>query len=65
MFSFFFALITAVLWGIAPVIEKIGLKGNISPLTGVIMRSLSVSILSFAALIFLKRVPQLFQADLR
>lgn len=63
--SFLLALITAVLWGQAPILEKIGLKGNIGPLTGVIIRSFSVSVAAFCTLLFLKRVPLLFQANLR
>ena len=63
--SLVFAAITALLWGIAPVLEKIGLRGNISPITGVIIRSLSVSVVAFSSLLFLKKVPELFQANIR
>ncbi len=63
--SFTFALLTALLWGLAPILEKIGLKGNVGPLTGVIIRSFSVSIVAFFTLLFLKRVPALFQSNLR
>nr|MBU1328033.1 EamA family transporter [Candidatus Omnitrophota bacterium] len=38
MKPFYFAILAAVVWGIAPVMEKIGLK-NIEPLSGVIVRS--------------------------
>jgi len=38
MKPFYFAILASLVWGIAPVIEKIGLK-NIEPLSGVIVRS--------------------------
>jgi len=43
MKSFYFALLAAVVWGIAPIVEKAGLA-NIAPLSGVVMRSFGVII---------------------
>ena len=38
MKSYYFAILAAIVWGIAPIAEKIGLK-NIEPLSGVLVRS--------------------------
>ena len=38
MKGFYFAILAAIVWGIAPIMEKIGLK-NIEPLSGVLVRS--------------------------
>jgi len=43
MKPFYFAILAAIVWGIAPVMEKIGLK-NIQPLSGVMIRSSGVII---------------------
>ncbi len=59
--AFFFALITALLWGIAPVLEKAGLKGNIDPLFAVVIRSLTISFVGLLAMLMLNRVPQFSQ----
>lgn len=42
MNAFLWALLTAVIWGIAPILEKIGLHGRIDPTHGVIIRNLGV-----------------------
>jgi bacterial/archaeal transporter family protein len=38
MKPFYYAILAAIVWGIAPVLEKTGLK-NIEPLSGVLVRS--------------------------
>lgn len=43
MKAFYLALLTAVVWGIAPIVEKAGLA-RIAPLSGVLIRSLGVLI---------------------
>lgn len=43
MKGFYFALITAVVWGIVPIFEKMGVS-RIMPLAGVMIRSLGVII---------------------
>ncbi len=43
MKSYYFAILAAIVWGIAPIMEKIGLK-NIEPLAGVLVRSCGVVI---------------------
>lgn len=63
--SFVLALITAFLWGLAPVLEKMGLKGSLNPLAGVVIRSLAVSVVAFLSLLFLKRLPELLHGNFR
>ena len=41
MKAFYFALMTAVVWGIVPIIEKMGVT-RIVPIGGVIIRSFGV-----------------------
>lgn len=51
MKAYYFALITACIWGIAPILEKIGL-GKIEPLSGLLIRSLGVVIGATLLIIF-------------
>lgn len=51
MKQFYFAILAAVVWGIAPVMEKTGLA-NIAPLSGVVIRSLGVFIGTMILVIF-------------
>jgi len=43
MKSYYFAILAAIVWGIAPIAEKAGLK-NIEPLSGVLLRSSGIII---------------------
>ncbi len=51
--SFFFALLTSVIWGMAPAFEKVGLSGKIDPYVGVIVRTIPIIIFGVAGLFFL------------
>ena len=42
MSVFFWALLTACIWGVVPLMEKLGLGGTTSPTVGVMVRSLGV-----------------------
>ena len=44
MSAFFWALLTAGIWGIVPLMEKLGLRGTVAPTTGVLVRSVGVVI---------------------
>jgi bacterial/archaeal transporter family protein len=55
-------IITAILWGSTPVLEKIGL-GKTDPLTGVTIRSIAVTIALLIFLALTGRVKQLFHVD--
>jgi len=41
MKPFYFAILAAIVWGVAPIVEKAGL-GKIEPVSGVLIRSLGV-----------------------
>ena len=51
MKPYYFALITALLWGIVPVFEKIGLS-KLTPAAGIFVRCLSVSLGAIILLLF-------------
>jgi bacterial/archaeal transporter family protein len=51
MKPFYFAILAALAWGVAPIVEKIGLT-NIAPLSGVIVRSFGVIIGAIILLMF-------------
>ena len=42
MSAFLWAVLTACIWGIVPLMEKTGLSSGVSPVTGVMVRSLGV-----------------------
>lgn len=42
MKSFTWALLAAGCWGCAPILEKLGLRGSIDPVLGVVLRSVGV-----------------------
>ncbi|MFC1666433.1 EamA family transporter [Candidatus Omnitrophota bacterium] len=51
MKAFYFAIITAVIWGIVPVLEKMGLS-KIEPLAGLLVRSCGIIIGVFILAVF-------------
>ena len=55
-------ILTAVLWGTTPVLEKIGL-GKTDPLTGVTIRSFAVTVALIIFLVISGKIKQIFQAD--
>ena len=57
-------LITAILWGTTPVLEKIGL-GSTDPLTGVTIRSIAVTAALVIYLVLAGKVRQVFQVDFK
>lgn len=63
--AFVFAILTALLWGVAPIFEKIGISGGIAPYLGVFIRSISVAFIGFAGLLLMGRTAELSSVDLR
>jgi len=55
-------ILTAILWGSTPVLEKIGL-GKTDPLTGVTIRSIAVTVALLIFLAFTGRIKNIFQVD--
>ncbi|MBD3264042.1 MAG: EamA family transporter [Candidatus Omnitrophica bacterium] len=62
--AFFWAFLTALIWGVVPLIEKIGLI-KAKPLAGLFYRSLGVFLAIPLMLIFLIRPSQLRSLDVR
>ena len=58
----FFLILTAFLWGTTPVLEKIGLAKT-DPITGVTIRSLTVTIALLLYLVFAGKIKAVFQTD--
>ena len=63
--AFLLALLTALIWGTAPVFEKLGLRGRIDPYLGVVIRTLPIAFIGLAGLLFMGRVGSLFQLDMK
>ena len=63
--AFVFALLTAVIWGMAPAVEKAGLAGRLDPYVGVVIRTIPITITSLAGLLFMGRWNELAQVDAR
>jgi transporter family protein len=63
--SFVFALLTAVVWGLAPAFEKMGLDGKIDPFIGVVIRTIPIALITFVALFFMGRTHELARIDLK
>ena len=59
-----FLVLTAVLWGTTPVMEKIGLGGT-DPLTGVTIRSIAVTVALIAYLAIAGKMKELFAVDFK
>ena len=56
MTSFGWALLASFCWGFAPLLEKVGLRGNTDPVIGVLVRSIGVIL---GTLCFLPILPKL------
>ncbi len=61
--SFIYALLTALIWGCAPALEKMGLSGKIDPYTGVVIRNIPVAIIGFVGLLMVGRVGSITTVD--
>ncbi len=58
-------MLTAVVWGFAPVLEKAGLAGRVDPYLGVVIRSISITVLAVAGLLAMGRAGSIASIDLR
>ncbi len=57
-------LLTVLLWGSAPILEKIGV-GRVDPLTAVTIRSFAITIILLIILTFTGRIKGLFTTDMK
>lgn len=59
--AYLLSILTAVIWGVAPIFEKIGLSGKIEPYVAVVVRSIPIMMVSFLGLLFMGKVGSLGQ----
>jgi transporter family protein len=62
--SIFLLLVTMVLWGSTPLLEKLGLKG-VDPLTGIFVRSLVITVILFVVYLVTGRLHELTKISLK
>lgn len=61
--AFFLAVLSALIWGMAPIFEKVGLNSKIDPYLGVVVRTLPIAFIGLTGLILMGRIDSLFQVD--
>jgi transporter family protein len=59
--AYFLSILTAFIWGIAPIFEKMGLSGKIEPFVGVVVRTIPIIIAGFIGLAFMGKIGSLWQ----
>ncbi|MBI4746432.1 MAG: EamA family transporter [Deltaproteobacteria bacterium] len=59
--AYLLSILTAFIWGIAPIFEKIGLSGEIEPYVAVVVRTIPIVLVSFTGLLFMGKVGSLGQ----
>lgn len=63
--GYLFAVLTALIWGLAPVVEKLGLSGRMDPYMGVVVRTIPIAIIGLLGLVFMGRLGELSSIDTR
>lgn len=64
LLSIFLLLVTMVLWGSTPLIEKLGLK-HVDPLMGIFIRSLVITVILFVFYLFSGRINELTKISVK
>lgn len=64
LLSIFLLLVTMVLWGSTPLIEKLGLK-DVDPLMGIFIRSLVITVILFVFYLFSGRLNELTKISVK
>ena len=59
--AYFLSILTAFIWGLAPIFEKIGLSGKIEPYVAVVVRTIPIVLISFTGLLFMGKIGSLSQ----
>lgn len=59
--AYFLSILTAFIWGLAPIFEKIGLSGKIEPYVAVVVRTIPILLVSFIGLLFMGKIGSLSQ----
>lgn len=52
--AIFWAILSALVWGSAPVLFKLGLKGEVSPLVGIFIHNLTATLFAFLFVVLLR-----------
>jgi transporter family protein len=63
--AFLFAMLTSLIWGLAPAFEKIGLGGRIDPYLGVVIRTVPIALIGLFGLAVMGRLDTMAQVDLK
>ena len=63
--AFFLAVLSALIWGMAPIFEKVGLNSKMDPYLAVVVRTLPIAFIGLTGLIFMGRIDSLFQVDMK
>lgn len=63
--SFLFALLTSLIWGFAPALEKMGLRGSIDPYLGVVIRTIPIAVIALSGLVIMGRTADVANVDLK
>jgi transporter family protein len=63
--AFFFAMLTSLIWGLAPAFEKIGLGGRIDPYLGVVIRTIPIALVGLFGLALMGRLDTMAQVDIK
>lgn len=64
--SFLFAVLAAVIWGFAPALEKVGLKGaSIDPFLGVFIRTIPIALIAVLGVVLMGRLGEVAAVDLK
>lgn len=64
LLSIFLLLVTMILWGSTPLIEKLGLK-DVDPLMGIFIRSLVITVILFVFYLFSGRLNELTRISVK
>ncbi len=63
--AFILSILTAIIWGLAPAFEKMGLRGRLDPYVGVVLRTIPIVFVGIAGLIALGKIRALETLDVR
>jgi transporter family protein len=62
---FLFALLTSLIWGFAPALEKMGLRSSIDPYLGVVIRTIPIAVIALSGLVIMGRTADVANVDLK
>jgi transporter family protein len=63
-YGFIFSLLAAILWGLTPVVEKLGLSRT-TPIVGVAVRTVAIAVILIVVILISGRLPEIMKVDAR